>query len=304
LVRLAALLRRIKPDIVHTNTVKAHVVGIPAAKMLGVPSVLHVRDTLAKFDRWMLSSIGRYGATSVVAVSRHIADWYAIPSTDVIYNPFERVLDADRPSREEARARFGISGSAPVLGIVGAIHRNKGHERFLRSIAALLKEVDVAGMIVGDARSTGGARDAQLRDCAAALGISEKIFFVPWLEDVRSAYAAIDILCNCSTREPFGRTIVEAAELAIPSAMFDDCGASEVLVDGISAAVSPAHDEDAYARRLHHLATDPQQRQAMGIAAREAVKDLTPERHAGQVVALYEGLRTEYLPRKVRSKGP
>lgn len=290
IVRMASLLRRIKPDIVHTNTVKAHVIGIPAAKITGTPSVLHVRDTLVKLDRWMLFSLGRYAASSVIAVSQHIAEWYAIPNTNVIYNPFEHVCDKDRPSRKEARTYLGIESDVPVFGIVGATHRDKGHERFLRCIAALLRQVDVVGVIVGDARSTDSARNENLREYAASLGILKNVVFVPWLEDVRIAYAAIDVLCNCSTREPFGRTIVEAAELSIPSAMFDDCGASEVLADGISAAVSPAHDEFAYARRLHELATDARSREALGAAAREAVLELTPERHVSQVLDVYERL--------------
>lgn len=291
-LRMAALLRRIKPAIVHTNTVKANAIGIPAARICRIPSVMHLRDFLDGGSRAILSGIGRYGASRVVAISQKVAEWYSVPRTRVVYNPFDLDPDSGLPERADARSRLGIRSDGPCFGIIGPIHPNKGHERFLRVMAALTARTDAVGVVVGDARFAAGPRDLPLLvQRARELGLGERVRFVPWLDDVRAAYAAIDVLCSCSFREPFGRTIVEAAARSIPSVIFDDCGASELLIDGVSALIAPAGDETAYAARLIALASEPNSRAIIGEGARRAVAGLTAERHAAEIERLYLEIR-------------
>jgi glycosyltransferase involved in cell wall biosynthesis len=72
------------------------------------------------------------------------------------------------------------------------------------------------------------------------LGVRERVTFVPWLDDVREIYAATDVNANCSTREPFGRAAVEAAACGVPTVCFDDSGAAETGVDGVTACTIAA----------------------------------------------------------------
>ena len=80
--------------------------------------------------------------------------------------------------------------------------------------------------------------------------MGNRVSFVPWVEDIHWVYAAIDVNANCSTREPFGRSIPEAAAAGVPSVCFDDSGAAETILDGCTGRVVPAADESAFARAL------------------------------------------------------
>ena len=71
----------------------------------------------------------------------------------------------------------------------------------------------------------------ELRAFSAAHGLDDRVHFVPWLDDVRLAYAASDVNVNCADDEPFGRTLIEAAACGVPSVAFAGGGTGEALVD-------------------------------------------------------------------------
>jgi glycosyltransferase involved in cell wall biosynthesis len=290
-VALSSVLRRIKPDLVHTNTVKAHVLGVPAARLAGVPSVMHVRDALNCTGRVAISYLGRYAAAQSIAVSNSVADWYSIPRTRVVYNALDLTRYDNVLSAHRAREILGLPQRIPLVGVVGPIHRGKGHDRFLRSFQSLAQQTDSAAVIVGDVRFRDDDVMPRIMQLAKDLGIVERLFFVPWLSDPRIAYAALDVVCSCSTREPFGRSISEAAACSTPSAMFSDSGVSELFKDTISAAIVSPYDEVEFGRRLVDLVSNPLQRFAMGAAAREAVESLTLSRHAKEISSIYAEVR-------------
>jgi glycosyltransferase involved in cell wall biosynthesis len=284
---LAAALRRERVDLVHTNSVKAHVMAALAARLAGVPCVMHLRDMVEGAGRTALRSIALTCSRERIAISRAVAGWYRLPKTTVIANPVDLSSYVSLPSPAAARRQLGIPvDGLPLAGIVGRINRWKGHDTFLRAIAQANRRVAVRCAVIGEARFRDADFVPQLERLARELGLAERMHFVPWVNDPRVAYAALDIHCNCSLREPFGRTIVEAAAAGVPTIAFDDGGAGDIIEHGEDGLLIPAGDERRFSEALIRLAGDPAARARMGAAARGKSRRYEAHAHADRVIGV------------------
>ena len=250
LPRLMTALRRLAPDIVYTNTVKAHVLGTAAGRLLGLPAVSHYRDILEGRAALLLRAIAFCTTKRRIAISKAVATSIGLRGTIVVPNPLDLSQYNDLLSAGAARAELGLPQDVPLVGIVGRINRWKGHDRFLRIAKIVSESSDAHFVIVGKAMFRDADFGAELTELAQRLGIAGRVHNVPWLSDPRTAYAAIDVNCNTSRAEPFGRTIIEAAACGVPTIAFDEGGAPEAIEDGVSGRVVPRDDEAAFARAI------------------------------------------------------
>jgi glycosyltransferase involved in cell wall biosynthesis len=251
-----------------------------------VPSVVHHRDILSGRARIAFLAVMATCSSARIATSANVARWYPLPRTTVIDNPVELAHYRDLPERSEARTRLGIDGDEPVAAIVGRINRWKGIDRFLRALARVNERATLRGLIVGAPHFRDADQLDELYALRAQLGLDGLVSFVDWVDDVRTVYAAIDINVNTSDREPFGRTIIEAAASGVPSVCFDDSGVSETMVDGVTGRVVRAHDEEALADALLAYAVDRELRETSGAAARVWSERFDAESHARRVAEI------------------
>jgi glycosyltransferase involved in cell wall biosynthesis len=138
-------------------------------------------------------------------------------------------------------------------------------------------------------------RDADLLEelhaLRSKLNLDDLVRFSDWVDDTRTIYAAIDVNVNCSEREPFGRTIIEAAAAGVPSVCFADAGVAEWMVDGeIGSAVSSG-DETALSAALISYASDGVLRSRAGVAARTWSEQFDSRLHAELVAHVLRGTR-------------
>ncbi len=282
----ARSLRRRKIDVVYTNSMKAHFVGALAARAAGIPCVMHFHDVIGGAGLAALRAAATLGSRERIACSQMVSRAIGIDPTDVIYGPIEVARYANLPDRGAARARLGLPAERPVVAIVGRINRWKGHDRFLQIAARVSTEVDAHFAIVGAPVFRDADFVPELHELVASLGLRERVTFVPWLDDVRDIYAAADVNVNCSTREPFGRAVVEAAACGVPTVCFDDSGAAETILDGVNGfTISPA-DEPAFARAIVNLLTSPGSRDRISAAARASTSRFDVTRIAEQMSAV------------------
>jgi glycosyltransferase involved in cell wall biosynthesis len=284
---LTRVLGSLKVDIVHTNTVKAHLIAGPAARLRGLRTVMHLRDMVEGTSRVALRSIALTCSKERIAISRALATWYAMPNTTIISNPVELSAYDQMPDKAASRERLGIPlDDVPLIGIVGRINRWKGHDRFLRIVAAVNASYPVRCAIIGEARFRDADFVPELHALAAELGIADRTTFVPWLDDPRVAYAALDIHCNCSEREPFGRSIVEAAAAGLPTVAFDDGGAADIIRDDVDGRLIPAGNDEEFARAVSDFARDSLRRRLAGEAARAGSGRFAAAAHAVNVARI------------------
>jgi L-malate glycosyltransferase len=297
IVRLARRLRNRGFDVVHTNAMKAHVVGGPAAMLAGIPAVMHVREILEGRALRIFRFVSGRFAFHRIACSGAVAHSLQVPATTVILNPISpRAYADDLPSRAEARSALNLPQDDPVIGIVGRINRCKGQDRFLRIIAKVNERTPVHAAIIGESRFGDEDFLPELRELAVTLGIADRTTFIPWQEDPRLAYRALDVHCNCAQREPFGRVILEAAAAGVPTISFDDGGAPEIITDGVTGRLISADDESAFVRAVEAYVRDLALAKRHGDAAREDSRRFDAADHTRAVVATLRG-----AARRVRS---
>lgn len=280
---LVTVLRGVCPDIVYTNGIKAHVLGSFAARLIAVPSVVHHRDILTGTTRLAFLAVVALCSKARIATSSNVARAYPLGNTTIVDNPIDLASYHDILEPEAARAKLGIEGGAPIAAIVGRINRWKGIDRFLRALAVVNGRTKLRGLIVGAPHFRDADQIPELYALRSKLGLNDLVSFVDWVDDARTVYAAIDVNVNTSNREPFGRTIVEAAACGVPSVCFDDSGVSETMQNGISGIVVRAHDEMALAKALDFYASDAKRREEAAIAARTWSQRFDAALHARRV---------------------
>lgn len=289
IIRLARLLRDLQIDMVHTNTVKAHMIGVPAARLSGIPVLMHVRDILEHQGRQIVRFYGKRLATQLVCVSEAVARWYQFSERSVVYNPIDVSRYDGAPTRVQAREMLNLPADLPLVGMVGRINRWKGHDQFLQILDAARAHADIGGVIVGEARFRDDDFVPELHRKIEHLGLKDRVFFVPWLSDPQVAYRALDLHCSCSTREPFGRTIIEAAACGTPTISFDDGAAAEIISHGVDGYLVPAGETAAFARTiLSALSNDGTER--MSVAARCMSRRFGVDQHRAAMVDLFRSM--------------
>ena len=285
---LTGTLRLLRPDLVHTNSLKAALYGGVAGRLARVPVVWHVRDRIAA-DYLPPAAVGLVRAaarvlpTAVVANSRStLATLPAARRGAVVDNSV--VNDALPTIRTVAPNR----GRTVMIGVVGRLAPWKGQHIFLAAFAAALRGTTARARIVGSAMFGEDEYAASLRSQVEELGIAGQVEFRGFQEDVFAELAELDVLVHCSTSpEPFGQVIVEgmAAGLAVIAA--DEGGPAEIVAHGVDGLLVPPRRPDLLADALTRLVGDPALRRSLGAEALLSSARFAPESTARQVLTVY-----------------
>jgi glycosyltransferase involved in cell wall biosynthesis len=285
--RLTRRLRALKPDVVHTNSLKSGVYGSIAAKAAGIPLVWHVRDRIAE------DYIPRAAVHLVRALIRNLADAVVANSTATLETlppsvrgslswviPGSVELSPFPPPTPSGPARFGM---------LGRIAPWKGQDLFLRAFAAAFREGEERAVLIGSAMFGEEGYERELHELAAGLGIAERVEFRGFREDVWAELARIDVLVHASViPEPFGTVVLEgmAAGLAVIAA--DEGGPASVISDGHTGRLFHARQLDSLCAAMRALSEDPQERGRLGEAGRSALAEYHPAAVAGRLEQIYE----------------
>jgi glycosyltransferase involved in cell wall biosynthesis len=285
--RLAARLRRLRPDLVHTNSLKAGLYGALAARAAGVPIVWHARDRLTDdylplpAARLVRQVVHRLPA-AVVSNSRATLSTLGVESAGqrrrVIPDPFER----------SRAGRGATQNDHLVVGIVGRLAPWKGQHLFLEAFARAFPTGPITAAIVGSALFGEDAYAAQLYELADVLGVRSRVDFRGFRERVDEEMDRLDVLVHASAiPEPFGQVVVEGMAAGLPVLAADAGGPAEILTDGIDGILYPMGDVNALAEALRCLAADSRLRQRLGAAAASRAADFQPAAIASAVEQLY-----------------
>jgi glycosyltransferase involved in cell wall biosynthesis len=220
--------------------------------------VNYVHDYVTGSALTLLRGVSRLCAVERMTCSKAVAANLGLAHTTPVYPGIETGMFRVLPDRHAARTALGLpDDDLPVVALVGRIARWKGQDRFIRIAGSVLRDTDAHFVIVGSPLfGDDAAYVPELIGAVAAAGLQNRIHFVPWQDDMRNVYGAIDLACNTSTREPLGRTMIEALASGIPVVCFEDAGACEILVDYPCGTSVPVNDEVAFARAVFAYLTD------------------------------------------------
>jgi glycosyltransferase involved in cell wall biosynthesis len=179
-----------------------------------------------------------------------------------------------------------------VVLIVGNLHEVKGYPTFLKAAKQVAAVVpDCAFVSLGGDTNGTGYRTVLERQ-AHELGISERVHFLGWRDEVGHILSAADVVTMPSLAEGLPMAILEAMACARPVVATSVGGNPEAVLDGVTGLLVPVNDSEALAAALIRLLRDPQLARSMGAAGRRRVEaHFSVERFLRAIEALYEDLR-------------
>jgi len=274
-VRLAAWLRRVRPDVVHVHT-GVWLKGARAARRVGGPRVVHTMHGRLDDERWYTPLLDRWAARStdrVVAVSAALCEYLAsrvgLPATQttVIPNGIDADLFRPGPRRGGWRATLGIPNDAPVIGIVARLTPVKDHALLVAALALVRKRISGAVLVVagdGPLRQTLEAQVAELR-------LTHAVRFLGETREVATLYREFDLLALSSKSEGTSISLLEGMASGVCVVATAVGGTPALLGEGRFGRLVPHGDSHALAAALVDLLQDQRTRERLAGAARDEV---------------------------------
>jgi dTDP-4-amino-4,6-dideoxygalactose transaminase/glycosyltransferase involved in cell wall biosynthesis len=308
LTRLTALLRRIRPQIVHCGTPKASLLGGLAARFAGVPArvmTLHGMraDGLSGRKRDLMLFLERLSCRNAQRIYC-VGETLRLRALELRLAPQSKLrvlgagtangIDVERFSRSPSllersqalRERLGLLAGAPVVGFVGRLVRDKGVAELIDAYGELKRNFpNLILLLVGPLENYDGL-DPELR---SRITTDPQIIHTGFLEDTAAAYPLMTLLALPTYREGFPYVPMEAAAMELPVVATRVTGCVDAVVDGVTGTLVPPRDAGALASAVAAYLKDSSLCRRHGQAGRERVeREFRPE-------PIWQSLYEEYL---------
>jgi glycosyltransferase involved in cell wall biosynthesis len=291
-----------RPHIVHTHTSKAGLLGRWAAKMVGVPIIVHTPhghvfyghfgSLSSKFFVIMEKLTGSITDRMVALTEAEGNDYntFLVCNTEKIV-AIHSGVDIDRYSAvevniEEKKKSLGLNPKGLVVGTVGWLLPIKGPMYLLKAMARIWHmHPDISLVFVGK-----GELEEALRAEAFRRGVSDKVTFLGWRDDVPEIMQIIDVFVLPSLNEGMGRVLVEAMAAGKAIVASDTGGIPDLIKHGHNGLLVPPKDPNRLAEAIIILLKDTHRRQEMGENGKLLAKRYSAESMVKKIDTLYEEL--------------
>jgi glycosyltransferase involved in cell wall biosynthesis len=309
---LPALLRVIdakRIDVLHLHGYGATTFGRMAARLRGLPVVLHEHANLTRTP-WYQKVADRLlepYTDIAIAVSQSTADFVIgqrqLPAdmVRVVYlgAPFGEFSRVRLPAEiEAARAEIGIRPGDVVVGSITRLHDSKGNEYLVDAAARVVAARPSARFFVFGEGPLRPALEAQ----AAALGLGDRFVFAGFTKDVARTLSAFDLSVFPSLWEGTPLTVFEALAAGRPIVATDADGLVDVLSDGHDARIVPKRDRAALADRIVELIDRPDERARLAANARMTARNYDIDTFVAKMGRLYDLLHAHSRASRRRTR--
>jgi glycosyltransferase involved in cell wall biosynthesis len=313
--QIKKLLRQLQPDVVHTHSAKAGILGRFAGFGLkrkwgeNLPAIVHTIHGLA-FHRYQSRALNKfYIAIEKSAAKRtdffiSVADAMTEQATAVGIGGLEQFTTAysaieeddflepiSQERRKDFRRKYGINKDTIVLVSIARLFMLKGHKYIIASAKQLSERFEnCVWLFVGD-----GNLAEHFKQQVRQLGLAEKIKFTGLLPpgEIPLAIQSSDILVHCSLREGLARTLPQAMLCGKPAVSFDVDGAREVVNENTGRLIEPKNVEQLISV-CAELIEDESLRKKLGENGRKSViEKFAPETMVDTIEAVYRRLLQE-----------
>lgn len=315
LVNLFRFIRKEQFDVVHTYTTKAGFVGRLAARLAGVPIIVHTifelpqnsaRNPVLKFLYKTMEQVAALWADYFITIStfnrNQILENHIVPETRLALIPEGLSLEkyeAAQIDSAKKRQELGIPGDAIILGTVARLEAAKGHEYLLEAAKIILEktgnEQDIYFLLVGRGRLL-----EELESKAAELGVSGRVKFLGFREDMLEIVQTFDMFVLPSLWEGQGVVLMEAMCYKKPIVASKVGGITDVVEDGVSGVLVPPRDPEALAEAILSLLNSHDRMKQLGEAGYERVKTKFQDKDANKKrLDVYRKLFKEMLWKEI-----
>lgn len=290
--------------LVHTHSSKAGILGRWAARLAGVPWILHTvhgfgfNDYQHPLKRWFFMVLERWGArmsSRLILVSRSNLEkglklkLFRPEQAVLIHNGIDLSRFSEAKASPEKRAELGLGEKGPVVGMVSNFKPQKSPLDFVEMAHLVCREVPEARFIV--------AGDGPLRPQTERLiedhGLEDRIRLLGWRRDIPELMSLMDIFVLTSLWEGLPLVFQEAMAAGKPIVATRVDGAMDIVEEGVNGFLCPPRDCVGLAQRVVQLLKDPQLAFEMGRRGQEAAKAFSQERMLSEYQRLYDSLLRE-----------
>ena len=272
-------LRKEKPQIVHTHTPKAGIIGMLAARLAGVPYRLHTVAGLPLMEatgikRKILNFVEKLtysSATRVYPNSKGLYDFIlqnhftqsnklkiiANGSSNGINTTFFSPEQVSETEKAALREKLNIQPDDFVFVFVGRIVSDKGINELIKAFSELQtvenKPAGIKLLLVGGLEND---LDPLNPETLAEINQNKDIISVGFQQDVRSFFAIADALVFPSYREGFPNVVMQAGAMGLPSIVSDINGCNEIIIEGENGLIIPSKNVEKLKEKMLTLAKD------------------------------------------------
>jgi glycosyltransferase involved in cell wall biosynthesis len=283
---LEALFRRTHPDVVHTHSGKAGILGRLAAARAGVPVIVHTihGPSFGDFQGAMANFVFRSAerragrvTTHFVTVADAMTEQYLAAGIGrreqytKILSGFDMAPFLSAKNSLELRAQLGIGPADIVIGKIARLFKLKGHDDLFAVAPEIVRrEPRIKFLLLGD-----GEWRQKFESRARAIGLEKYFVFAGLVPpvDVPSYVGLMDALAHLSRREGLPRALPQAMAAGKPVVAYDCDGAREVCVDGVTGFLLRPGDLSGLTKSLLDLAGNAALRERLGMAGRASVRE-------------------------------
>lgn len=302
LLRITALLRRLRVRIVESVHFHANAYAGVAGRVLGIQSIGALRNhpdrqgfkRLAFPYLWLcLRSVDLLVSNSRFCANALLGAYLALPPVEVIPNAVPIPETASLPKlRQQYRAEWGIKDSAVIVGSAGTLNQRKNYQLLVAAIARLAPDFpDVHLALAGD-----GDQRPSLEQQAGRLGIGQRVRFLGRQPNAHRLMPAFDMFCLPSNNEGMPNSVMEAAAAGLPVVATDVGGTSEVVVSEKTGFLVAPNNLDDLTGKIRLLLEQPTRARQIGCEGRLLMRrNFSLDRFITNRQALYQALNGCWL---------
>jgi len=281
--KLYQLIRKEKPDIVHTHTAKAGTLGRLAAKLAGVKQIYHTfhghifqgyfGKLKTKFFLWVERILGLF-TTKIIAISelqkKELCSLKIAPESKFTVIPlgFELQKFTGLKRTGAFRKELGVTDEVKLIGIIGRLVPIKDHHLALKVFQEVVQKYHhpVKLVIIGK-----GELEQELKAKVAEQGLERSVIFTEWQHDLPKIYPDLDIVLLTSLNEGTPVALIEAMACGVPVVATAVGGVGDLIKDGETGFLEDKDDLTKFAYDVVHLLEDPVLGQRLAHAGQQFV---------------------------------
>ena len=305
--QLEKLLREQQPDIVHTHSGKAGILGRLAAKRAGVPVIIHhihgpsfgnFQGSLANLvftaaEKYAACITDHFFCSAAAMTKLYLAAGIGQPEQFTrIFSGFNLEPFLHATNDLALRKKLGLDETHFVIGKVARIFKLKGHADLLAAFAKIAPQLPHARLLfVGD-----GSLRGEIEKLTRELNIRDQVIFTGLVppHEVARYVGIMDCLAHFSYREALSRALPQALAAGKPVVAYDFDGADEVCLENQTGFLVRTGDTDAAAQRLLQLARDLELRSRLGRAGMAFVREnFSIEKMVADQYSVYQQLAAQ-----------
>jgi glycosyltransferase involved in cell wall biosynthesis len=285
-----AAIRRLNPDIVHTN-------DLTVLRSWALPALLS-RTRLV--SHWRAASrvsrsisLGFRASDHIVSVSSYSAEFlpgWAKTKTTVEFNALEIFFDGREreAARKVIRDRLELPDNAAIVGIFGNLSKRK-RSHVLADVIDQVRN-DQSGRPVFGLVCGGPAEplDHEIYEKIDRFGLQGRIFTPGFVRPVHKWMAACDVILAPAEKEPLARNVLEAMAVGVPTITSADGGLIEVIADGKNGLILDPYQIAPWADATSRILNEPELANRLVANGQSFARSLAPDAHAKRISAIYE----------------